>query len=338
MFGVFDTPSRFLRRLTKRIWARTLLFSGGAVVTAIAASWLGPLLPVGLDLKLAAGAADHILSILASSMLAVTTFSLSIMVSAYSSASSGATPRATKLLLDDPTAQNTLSPFVGAFIFSIVGIIGLAAGVYGDNGRIILFLATIAIIAIIVATLIRWIELLGRFGRLSDTIQRVEQAAMTAIVEARNSPRLGARPIDVPPNGGMSIYLTETGYLQHIDVAGLSAFADDRQLDLYIAAMPGAFTDPTRPAIVASRTITDDDANSIREAFSVGDDRDYAQDPLFGLIVLSEIASRALSPAVNDPGTAIHIIGSGTKLLLAYAEKNRRTIRHLHASTRPIFR
>jgi uncharacterized membrane protein len=36
--------------------------------------------------------------------------------------------------------------------------------------------------------------------------------------------------------------------------------------------------------------------------------------PRFGLITLSEIASRALSPAVNDPGTAIQIISSHVRL------------------------
>ena len=37
--------------------------------------------------------------------------------------------------------------------------------------------------------------------------------------------------------------------------------------------------------------------------------------PVFGLCVLAENASRALSPAVNDPGTAIDVIGRGVRLL-----------------------
>jgi uncharacterized membrane protein len=42
--------------------------------------------------------------------------------------------------------------------------------------------------------------------------------------------------------------------------------------------------------------------------------------PRFGLITLSEIASRALSPAVNDPGTAIQIISSHVRLFSLWAE------------------
>jgi uncharacterized membrane protein len=48
--------------------------------------------------------------------------------------------------------------------------------------------------------------------------------------------------------------------------------------------------------------------------------RYFDEDPRFGLITLSEIASRALSPAVNDPGTAIQIISSYVRLFSLWAE------------------
>lgn len=50
------------------------------------------------------------------------------------------------------------------------------------------------------------------------------------------------------------------------------------------------------------------------KAFLSGEDRVFEEDPRFGLIVLSEIAGRALSPAVNDPGTAIYILGVFVRL------------------------
>ena len=44
------------------------------------------------------------------------------------------------------------------------------------------------------------------------------------------------------------------------------------------------------------------------------------QDPRFGLLVLGEIASRALSPGINDSGTAIDVIGRQLRVLLDWAE------------------
>ena len=61
-------------------------------------------------------------------MLAVTTFSLNVMTSAYGSAANNVTPRATRLLREDPVTQNVLSTFIGSFLFSIVGIVVLKTG------------------------------------------------------------------------------------------------------------------------------------------------------------------------------------------------------------------
>ena len=57
------------------------------------------------------------------------------------------------------------------------------------------------------------------------------------------------------------------------------------------------------------------DTARVLNCFTIDQERSYEQDPRFGLCVLAEIASRALSPAVNDPGTAIDIIGRGVRVL-----------------------
>jgi uncharacterized membrane protein len=54
--------------------------------------------------------------------------------------------------------------------------------------------------------------------------------------------------------------------------------------------------------------MTEDLAEEIRECLEIAPLRSYEQDPRFGILALSEIASRALSPAVNDPGTAIDVL------------------------------
>jgi uncharacterized membrane protein len=59
---------------------------------------------------------------------------------------------------------------------------------------------------------------------------------------------------------------------------------------------------------------------AILKAFLVNNNRTFEADPRFGLIVLSEIAARALSPGVNDPGTAIVIIGRFVRLFAGWSE------------------
>ncbi|HIA0041491.1 TPA: DUF2254 family protein, partial [Escherichia coli] len=107
------------------------------------------MIPESVSVKVGAEAVDNILNILASSMLAVTTFSLSIMVTAYGSATTNVTPRATRLVVEDVTTQNVLATFIGSFLFSLVGIIALNMGAYGERGRVILFIVTLVVIALI---------------------------------------------------------------------------------------------------------------------------------------------------------------------------------------------
>jgi uncharacterized membrane protein len=71
--------------------------------------------------------------------------------------------------------------------------------------------------------------------------------------------------------------------------------------------------------LLNEKTSTEADYNELRKAFVIGNMRYFHEDPRFGLITLSEIASRVLS-AVNDPGTAIQIISSHVRLFSLWAE------------------
>ena len=90
-----------------------------------------------------------------------------------------------------------------------------------------------------------------------------------------------------------------------------------------MAALPGTFLAPGRVLAYVttdSGDLSDQDTSRIARAFLIGNNRKFDEDPRFGLIVLSEIASRALSPAVNDPGTAIDIIGTFVRLFALWSE------------------
>lgn len=308
-------------QITRRMWFRASLFSVLAVATALAAIVLGPYIPSDLPTKIGADAVDNILGIIASSMLAVTTFSLSTMVSAYSAATSNVTPRATRLVMEDSTTQNVLATFVGSFLFSLVGIVALSTGAYGDTGRVVLFVVTVGVIVLIVVTLLRWIDHLSRLGRVTETTARVENAASEAMRERRRSPHMGASPSTGIPDTARPIYTSRIGYVQHLDVGQLSkvAGANDRGT-IHVAATPGSFVAPTDPIAWAENIDVEDLAEAIRACFTIDDVRSFDQDPRFGISVLAEIASRALSPGINDPGTAIDVIGRAVRIFAIWAE------------------
>ena len=81
-----------------------------------------------------------------------------------------------------------------------------------------------------------------------------------------------------------------------------------------LRVLPGSFVDK-HTVLMHVDKLDDMDLESLRAAFTIGVRRSFDQDPRFGVSVLSEIASRALSPAVNAPGTAIDVIGKGVRIL-----------------------
>ena len=251
-------------------------------------------------------------------MLTVTTFSLAIAVSAYNSATSNATPRSTELLVEDPTTQNVLSTFVGAFLFSLVGIVVLHIGAYGEQGRVVIFVVTVFVIVVVVTTLLRWIGHLTQIGRMGDTLDRVERAATAAIDARLQSEHLGCRPLPDGyklPRGNHPVFSNKIGYIQHIDVPALNDFAERFDTQFAIVALPGTFADRARPIILSEKELGNDEIYCVTEAFTIANNRTFRQDPRFGVIVLSEIAARALSSAVNDPGTAIDVIGRLVRII-----------------------
>jgi uncharacterized membrane protein len=304
-----------LRQLSGKLWIRAALFCVLGAATALAAFLVKDLIPQDVPRKIGADAVDSILHIIANSMLAVTTFSLSTMVSAYGTATSNVTPRATQLLLRDRTSQNALSVFVGAFLFSLVGIVALSIGLYGESGRVVLFVVTVGVILLIVAVMLQWINYLSRFGRVSETIDLIEKATTQAIGERIRQPYLGGKKmrLDASALGSYPVRFEKIGYVQHLDMPALSGLCGKLHAEFFLNMTPGAFNDGAKPLFYSSVALDDESIGAACRAYTIGDDRSFDQDPRFGVIVLCEVASRALSPAVNDPGTAIDIINTSVR-------------------------
>ncbi|WP_161794515.1 DUF2254 domain-containing protein [Demequina globuliformis] len=300
-----------MTRVAAQVWFRLVLFTVGAVAVVLVAWLAGPYLPM-LGADLGQDSVGTILNIMATSMLAVTTFSLTAMISAYSAAAQGTTPRATQLLVEDPTSQNALSTFLGAFVFAIVGIIALGLDAFGEQARSVLFIATLVVIATVVVTLLRWIHHLTEFGRVPDIIDRVERAATTAACEYAKAPHLGGSVARDAPGPVTEFRAHSPGCVTGISMAQLERWARKADARVHVDVLPGVTVGKgTVLGRVEGRTeVSDADAHELRGAFLIEDHRTYEQDPRLGLVALSEIGSRALSPSTNDPGTAIEVLNA----------------------------
>ncbi|WP_298826573.1 DUF2254 domain-containing protein [uncultured Piscinibacter sp.] len=307
-------------RVRQTLWWRPAVWSAAAVGAAFASALADLWVPSDWLPPFQTEVVDDLLRIMASSMLAVSTFSLSVLVNAYASAANAGTPSATRLVVAEPRSQKAVAVFLAAFIFSIVGFIALGTGRYGAPGRMALFMCTLGVLAWVVVSFMSYIDVLTRIGRVSHTIETVERATGKTLGRYARAPLSGARAAAEPPAGAKPVRSTLTGHVQFVDVDALQALAEGCDGQVHVSASPGDLVHPMSP-LAWLLTMADDDGRDaletgVRKAFVIGAERTIEQDAAYGLIMLAEIAQRALSPAVNDPGTAIAVLGSQTRLLV----------------------
>ena len=319
---MLDRWQFILNRLGEQLWVKPLLMCLLSIAGALLAA-AADLLPPQFVPQVSADSVETLLKIISSSMLVIATFAVGSMVSAYASASNSATPRSFALIVADDVSQNALSAFVGAFIFSIVALVALMNGLYDKAGRFLLFVLTLVVFAIVILTFVRWVDRIARLGRLETTIRFVESATLDAIRLRRRRPNLGGVPVLPRDADALPVYSDKIGYVQRIEVAELQAFAESANARIEVAALPGNLLRPGRElafVVPDEAPAADVDLSAVADAFRIGNERTFDEDPRFGMVVLSEIASRALSPGVNDGGTAIQVLATLVRIFALWGK------------------
>lgn len=334
-----DTLERLIEFYGRKLWVRVAAMGVLSVLVVALTPTLELLLPAGLVASVEGASADRLLSIIANAMLAVTTFSLSVMVSVYQSTASGLTPRVHNLIQEDRITQNTLANFIGAYVFALVAIILRELNVFADDGSFPIFVVTVVVMAFIVFSVVRWTLHLQTLGSLSATARQLEDITKEQFHERLRLPCLGGRAWDRElPKAAIIISAKSCGYLKSILPETLNEIANAHKCELFLITRIGDFFYQGMPLIGVNWRGEQGDIEALQtdllRAIRIGDERSYRQDPRYGLHVLGEIASKALSPGINDAGTAVSIITRIGRIMAHYEDETRAATEpcypHLH--------
>lgn len=309
---MFTMILRWLRQQSRRIHVRVILVAVLALVALGVASVIGPLIPEGFAGLVGAEAVDTILPVLASSMLAVVTFSLTIMVTGFSRAEGQWSPRSHALLREDRVTHAVLATFLGAFLYALLAMILRAADLFGDRELVVLFATTVLVALWVVVTIIRWIIHLDTYGSLAYTADLLETRARAALADMARRPGQGARvlaPGAAPPAGGVAVTARRAGYVEQVFEGILQDSAAVLGAEIFVMQPVGGFVQPgdVLARVIGGRQPGDEMQAAIRAAIPVGASRTFDMDPVHAISALAEVATRALSPGVNDPNTAVDI-------------------------------
>jgi uncharacterized membrane protein len=132
----------------------------------------------------------------------------------------------------------------------------------------------------------------------------------------RNYPIEG--PFETPVTSATS------GYIRFIDTKRLAALAKTYRVKIQVLRRVGHFVPAHVPLMMVSKgeRLSHEGRAALRGAFDFGPSRTLQQDVEFGVLQIVDIALRAISPAVNDPSTAISCVDQLSRILIRFASRD----------------
>jgi uncharacterized membrane protein len=234
------------------------------------------------------------------------------------------------IFLGDRTTQFVLGMFVGTFVYCFAAALSILPAELEPEGPqltvtvgLYLMLATFASLILLIqhiSTMLQAPNIAASAGAELLDIVRMEilyEGANVADQSKTDRDTLGAlKEAEAYP-----VRLGEAGYIQYIDPEYMLTLAHEQDFVIRLLLKPGGFVrqGSTVAQVWPASRVDKRLDQRLRRAFQVGNMRTPTQDTEYAINQLVEVAVRAMSPAINDPFTAMTCldhIGNGLALFV----------------------
>lgn len=278
---------------------------------------------------LGADGARGMLTAIAGSMLTVAALTFSLTLNAVSQASGQFTPRIFRNFMRDRANQFVLGYFVGVFAFCLLVLRTIRGA---DELKFVPSLAVmmgllLAIGGILV--LIFFIHHIAASLQITTILENITDETKNAIErlfpkslgEAATEEEIREAGDAFEGKAWKQIPAAHGGYVQNVDTDGLLEFARENEMLIRMCRGIGEYIGRGSAlaevafATADTRTVREEDVDSINDLFSVGSFRTIEQDVGYGIRQIVDIALKALSSGVNDTTTAVNCIDNLSEIL-----------------------
>ena len=272
-----------------------------------------------------ASSASSILSTIAGGLITAVTLLLSLVLVTVQLASSQFSPRTLPNWIGDRTQQRTIGMVLGTAVFCLVVLREI------EDGGASSFSPNISVLAAVVLTIVSLVAVVHAVDHLSngmrvdsvardlveDSLAAIDQLEDRLALHDPTAAPATSSGAERPPPGAKTICASESGWIQDIDIESITQLLPDDST-VVIAAATGSFVvrdqplcwvehAPAGPALDPTAGADGID-EQVQQSFTIGTSRLVDNDVSFGLLQMSDIAVRALSPGINDPSTAADLV------------------------------
>jgi uncharacterized membrane protein len=270
--------------------------------------------------------AQVILGGIATSIMTVVSIVFAILLMTLTLASMQFSPRIIVSFVRDRVTQWTLGIFLGTFSYCLAAL-PAARVTPRPFAPVATVLGAMVLSIVCVAWLLYFIHHISQAINVNQIVDRIASETVAMVDEMMPNPRRVARvangdPVDFS-SWDTTILGATSGYIRYVDTRRLLATAKSYRVKVQVLRRVGQFVPEGVPLlkVYKGERLGSEGATELRGAFDFGPSRTLQQDVEFGVLQIVDIALKAISPAVNDPSTAISCVDQLSRVLIRFASR-----------------
>lgn len=252
-------------------------------------------------------------------------FSISLV--AVQMAAGNLTPRIVRIFIRSRISKLTFAVFLATFLLSLLVLTSYDSDADPRDITTVPLLQSALTVPMVVLSLVLFIAYVTQTLQLMKVGPVVERINKESLDEVARMPVQGPDETPLAPEIARMSHQGHAGVLRDAHIARLVRVARRNGVVLRLIPRIGDYVVPGTP-VLAVHGPRVPARSALRHTVSVGVERTFHQDLGFGLRQLSDIALRALSPAVNDPTTAVQCLDRIIEFLAVVAARPLGAVHH----------
>lgn len=258
-------------------------------------------------------------------LISIMVFSFSLVMILLNQASSNFSPRLLPGLISNRRHQIILGIYNSTLLYCIFTLVSITP--HGDKYQLPGFSVLLAIIfmTVCLAAFIYFIHSISQqiqVGTIMDKIFDKAYERLTTLIDNEKSTE-----IEFPDTSNWKmVECAKSGYFQDVGLNSLAEFAQEKKVKIEFVQIKGTYILKGLPLLKYSGAELDGDAkNEILACFHFSKNELVEENYVLAFKQITEIALKAMSPGINDPGTAINAVDYMTELFTLRMKKRDRS-------------
>ena len=248
--------------------------------------------------------AQTILSTLIGGIFSLTVFSFSMVMVVLNQASSNYSPRLLPGLISNKKHQIILGVYIGTLLYNVLILISLGASDISKNsvGLSTMIAAIFGIVC--VSLFVYFIDTISKSIQIYNIIDKISASSDNFLEEKIEKQEESSGE----SHWWRVIRSNKTGYYKGFDSSLMSDYFEENKNVLEILPYKDQHVWEGMPIMHIKEKVPDDELKSLLLCFHFSPDKHEDNSYTGGMIKLMEVAVKAMSPGINDPGTAIDAV------------------------------